>query len=225
MTQTVVNDPEMLETLYWQEGLSMWRIAQRLGCSETAVRNAMVRFGIDRRGRRGKVDTNKVLFENRKDGYVRVNNHHNGEQHGFFLHQLVLISKGVDPHKVFSEEYNTHHKNEVRWDNRPENLELMTRRNHMKHHAEDRGLGLGKEYSDTEMIEWLNSFVRQFGYVPTSEDVSGWPGPSRGLYTQRFGSWENALNEAGWKVPDHPTDKNGRRIVNEEPKRYNGDNT
>lgn len=57
-----------------------------------------------------------------------------------YVHQLLAIAEGADPHKVFSDgEYNVHHDNGIRWDNRPENIEFMTTNEHARHHYEERG--------------------------------------------------------------------------------------
>ena len=55
------------------------------------------------------------------------------------IHQLLAIAEGEDPEKVFSNgEYVVHHKNHVRWDNRAENIELMTNEEHTSLHAQER---------------------------------------------------------------------------------------
>ena len=54
------------------------------------------------------------------------------------VHHLVAIMGGECPHDVFDPDTVIHHKNEVKWDNRPDNLECMTRSGHAKHHAEKR---------------------------------------------------------------------------------------
>lgn len=50
------------------------------------------------------------------------------------IHQLVAIAEGHDPYKVFSRSHHVHHINEIEWDNRPENLQLLSRSEHLRMH-------------------------------------------------------------------------------------------
>ena len=226
-TNTAINDPEMLETLYWVEGLSMWQIAERMGCSKTTVYRRMNEYGIDRRGvayrSRNAVEINPIHIRSRQDGYVGVENYYRGESYRFYLHQLLAIAEGADPHKVFSEDYHTHHKNEVKWDNRPENLEVLSRSDHMKHHADKNNFGREVKYTDSDLLWWINAFVSEMGFGPTESDVEGWPGPDTETYRNRFGSWKTAIRKAGWKVPNHTRDRKGRVVEREDPIEYEGE--
>jgi len=52
---------------------------------------------------------------------------------GFHVHQLIAIANGADPHKVFgNRQYNIHHKNGFKFDNRPSNIEMLTASEHGK---------------------------------------------------------------------------------------------
>jgi len=204
-TNPAASDPEVLEMLYWQEGLSMFRIAERLGVSESKIYSEMEKHGIDRRGVGYNSSKNFAKYARYriKDGYPTWEG--KSKSDGFattFVHQLLLIADGEDPHKVYSDEYSCHHKNGVRWDNRSENLTLWTRERHSRHHANERDLGkkhgTWQEYSDEDLLEWLDSFVEIMGVVPIEEDIYGWPGPVGQTYRQRFGTFNNAVREAGY---------------------------
>jgi len=54
------------------------------------------------------------------------------------------------------------------------------------------------EYSEDELIEWVDSFVRTFGVVPIEEDLHGWPGPSPTPYQRCFGTFTEAVRQAGY---------------------------
>lgn len=69
----------------------------------------------------------------------------------FLVHQLLAISEGEDPDKVFSNgEYHVHHKNHIPWDNRPSNIELNSASEHaIKHNSKKYG---NNKYRDKD---WL----------------------------------------------------------------------
>lgn len=54
------------------------------------------------------------------------------------VHRLIAIAKGTDPNKVFSGDYDIHHLNGVKFDNRPENIEVIRHDKHAElHNADD----------------------------------------------------------------------------------------
>jgi hypothetical protein len=63
---------------------------------------------------------------------------------------------------------------------------------------EDQG-GLWQKYTDEELLNWIDSFVEVFGVVPSCKDMDASPGPSARCYQRRFGSWGEAVNQAGYE--------------------------
>ena len=56
--------------------------------------------------------------------------------------------------------------------------------------------GRNRQYSDEELLGWLQAFAAEFGVAPKSTDFTDGPGPSATTISQRFGSWADALDAA-----------------------------
>jgi uncharacterized protein YjcR len=122
-------DKERLEQDYYEKGLKLTEMASKYGCSKANVIRWMDRFGIDR------IDPNDKPPVMRHDskGY-EVFNHTkpDGQMSKLYHHRLLAVAKyGFD--EVCGKDI--HHKNEIPWDNRPENLEPLTRSEHSRLHA------------------------------------------------------------------------------------------
>jgi len=119
-------DEQLLRYLYHEKKLSGMKMAPYLGCSPATVNRWIKRYGITRR------ENVRVPFYTHSDKGTECWAHGYKQDTDFvYVHRLVAIAEyGLDP----VVENDVHHINEIRWDNRPENLTLMSRGEHSSHH-------------------------------------------------------------------------------------------
>lgn len=138
---------EWLTREYIEKERSLQDIADDVGYSNGTVANVMERFGIERRDKedatRAKLRREYVTHYTSTSGYEVWKDKSSGNK-SFSVHRLLAIAEfGTDSVKGKQ----VHHKNGIKWDNRPENLEVMTNAEHQKIHYErgDTGLTPGNE--------------------------------------------------------------------------------
>lgn len=132
------NDPEVLRGLYWGEKMTLQEVADEVGCTDGWVGQKMEEFDIPRRGELESraVSNPSCQYYTHPRGYVFVAAEHDGTTQKTGVHQLVAIADGADPYDIFADDYIVHHKNRVKWDNRPCNLQTMTMSEHGRLHYE-----------------------------------------------------------------------------------------
>jgi len=134
-------DREWLAEQYHGKGRTLRSISEECDVDPVTIMNWMKRHNIPRRNY-GKAHREEKVTRIQIDrGYIRLGARVPGEKkHAYvFEHQLVAIANGADPEKVFSDgDHQCHHVNGIPWDNRPENIEVLTGREHANEHWPDR---------------------------------------------------------------------------------------
>ena len=124
-------DEDTLRELYHEQGLSSREMADELGCTKTTILNWMDKFGLEKE----TPDRDKPpCYSTHNEGY-RAWFHDDGDGLKTVLeHRLLAVAEFG-----FDALYNNvvHHQNGCKIDNRPSNIELMSRSGHMNHHRPD----------------------------------------------------------------------------------------
>lgn len=126
-------DKNLMEELYINQNLSLEEVADELNASYNTIRKWVHKHGLEKEH---TMSTKKCLkrppeYGYNGEGYEYVANIFKGEKYRFLIHRLVAVAEyGYDD----VSDSIVHHKNEVKWDNRPSNLEVMSQSEHAKLH-------------------------------------------------------------------------------------------
>lgn len=131
------DDPELLERLYHDEGLSTFQIADRWeNAEQTSVWYQLKKHDIETRsspeGIRKRYASNITTSIN--GGRILFQFMEFKETRSILLSQLVMLLDHP-PSEVFGRETHIHHQNEMPIDDRPVNLELMNGKEHSRMHG------------------------------------------------------------------------------------------
>jgi len=118
-------DEQTLRELYHGEGMNGYEVADELDCGQSTVLEWMNKLGVEPRD--PPVDKGATSISVDEQGYERI---WDGNKY-IRLHRLLAVSQyGFEA----SKDADVHHKNEIPWDNRPENIEVLSHKEHTLTH-------------------------------------------------------------------------------------------
>jgi transposase-like protein len=125
---------EVLEQLYWDEGMSMDEIADRLGCNSGTVWYWMDKHDIKSRDRMEEANRTRRKGDRLSTDGGGYECWRYGRGEAVRLHRLAAVAKfGFEA----VANNHVHHKNRVPWDNRLSNLSLLEPSSHLRMHTDD----------------------------------------------------------------------------------------
>lgn len=92
------------------------------------------KYEVSTEGRVRNAETHHIYAQwLRKDGYLSMEMWINGKKRGMLVHRVVALCYLPNPYNLPE----VNHKNKIKTDNRPENLEWVTRQENMNHRNAD----------------------------------------------------------------------------------------
>jgi len=132
-TPEKLKDGDWLHEHHHTHGRSLRDIAEKIGVHHEHVRYWMEKHNIERRGRHQSRRSRPVTLQMNDTGHMRWRGADgSGGKHDVYVHRL-LATLHYDLDEISDKE--VHHRNHIPWDNRPDNLELLSTSDHLHHHA------------------------------------------------------------------------------------------
>ena len=131
---------ETLLEMYIDKDMTMKEISCQIGSNPQTVLNYLRRYEIKTKSKRARVPLKMETHPSWKGGrvvrvdgyiYIKIENHPNAH-HGYVLEHRFIMEKLIG--RLLNKNEIVHHVNEIKNDNRIENLKLMTKREHTMMH-------------------------------------------------------------------------------------------
>jgi DNA-binding XRE family transcriptional regulator len=151
----IYQDETWLREKYCTEQLTSTEMAEQAGCAKWTILRWLDEHDIPRRQGGPRLETPPSIHTS-NNGYERVASQLDGERDRILVHRLTAVAWfGIDA----IEGKDVHHVNNIQWDNREDNLELLTPSEHMSLHNEQRndeyGLRRNPDKNKYEDPDWL----------------------------------------------------------------------
>lgn len=119
---------ERLVEMYVNRGLTMEEVADEWGCSVSTVSDWLAEYGVGSRGAPG------VHWYEGADGYCELRVGNGDESVRIGEHVLAALVENPAG-EVFSSDTVAHHRDKWRFDNRPENVQVLDSSDHLRLHS------------------------------------------------------------------------------------------
>ncbi len=137
-------DPDVLHHFYWDREVPQSEVSDQLGCSQQTVSRWLEKTDIEARdaGKMGGKGAREYLRVERASFNPANNSGHEvwtvrdpDKGRAVGVHRLLAVADGADPHEVFAEGTNVHHRTGIPWLNMPGMVEVLTPGEHSRTHT------------------------------------------------------------------------------------------
>ena len=156
-------DEAWLREKYHEEGLTLQEMADECDVAVSAIHKWMERKGVERRSRAESLRRPGTTYYVDSAGYEAWSSHnYEGTKDNLRVHRLLAVAEyGFDAvaGRV------VHHRNDIPWDNRPENIAVLTHNEHSAAHDEYADAPWRDEQTLIEAYEGssINEIAEQWG--------------------------------------------------------------
>jgi hypothetical protein len=174
-----------------EAGETYQAVADDYGLSRQRIEQIARQYNIEKRGPgspRGERNHRWGGGRTRTNGYVKVYAPNHPRASGLYVLEHILVAEAKIGRPLRADEC-VHHRNGVRDDNRPENLEVLTRSEHARLH--------NKRYSDALLVDLFRWMALKVNHTPRQRDITKQMPGSWGPFYHRFGSLTKCAHAAG----------------------------
>lgn len=163
-TEPRYRDSGWLEAEYVDSGRTGLGLADECGVTKQCIYKWLDRHGFDRRRSGPRTDTPACFYTSRQ-GYEIARSFCRGRYDTVYIHRLVAVAEfGLDAVKGQI----IHHRNGIRWDNRPSNFEITGPVRHNRAPAQIPG---GRGFLHTDGAGYERWRVRPYGETGGADTV------------------------------------------------------